>query len=192
MPPEQGSSGDFRKSPRLKYESPSTADKASAVGRFPWETRDSEQTEPDGYDALLDRLNGNDPSMRRSDEAHEEGDAAHGRMPTVFSFHVRQGIRDAWVQAHAINVERMKSAKSQGDPATYGTLTAQVRSLAEARKVGTPNDRRAALLSLAASCVYLAERETREPEPKRGRKRSSTERWKPVDFRIPPDVNQAA
>lgn len=108
------------------------------------------------------------PAASRQQRGAESG----SNEGVVYSYFVRARIRDAQQQAHSIVVERIRSSKAANAQvaASYGGLAAEVTSLALARKVGTGKDRRAVLLSIAASAVILAEREDRPAEPKRGAK----------------------
>ncbi|MBA3585399.1 MAG: hypothetical protein H0W36_12905, partial [Gemmatimonadetes bacterium] len=102
----------------------------------------------------------------------------------VFSLQIRQRIRDCWVQANSIAVQRVKDAEREADLASFGSLAGELASVSDARKHGTGADIRGALLAVATTCVLLAERQDRPSEPKRGTKRASTERWRPVAFGV--------
>jgi len=132
----------------------------------------------------------------RQQQDAESGSSLTGRQNVVYSYFVRQRIRTCQEQAHGIVIARLRASKEANAQvaASFGGLASEVTSLALARRVGTPNDRRAALLSIAASCVILAEREDRPAEPKRGQRSPGDKRakkgaefqpYKPVDYSVP-------
>lgn len=113
------------------------------------------------------------PAARGAAANRQHEDPESGSKPgVVYSYFVRARIRDAQQQAHGIVSERIKASKAANAQvaASYGGLAAEVTSLAFARRGGTGKDRRAALLSIAASAVLLAEREDRPEEPRKGAK----------------------
>lgn len=132
----------------------------------------------------------------RQQQDAESGSNLTGRQNVVYSYFVRQRIRACQEQAHGIVIARLRASKEANAQvaASYGGLASEVTSLALARKRGTAGDRRAALLSIAASCVILAEREDRPAEPKRGQRSPGDKRakkgaefqpYKPVDYSVP-------
>lgn len=115
----------------------------------------------------------------------------------VFSFMVRQRIRETSQQAHGLVVERLRQAARQGAAATPPGLAAEVRALAELQhavrtqhgpiRSKSLGEMRACYLSIAASSIILAERMTRPGELPRGKK-SSTEKYQAPTFDVPDDL----
>lgn len=115
----------------------------------------------------------------------------------VFSFMVRQRVRETSQAAHNLVVERLRQAARQGAAATPPGLAAEVRALAQLQKTSrtqhgperarTHADMRGCYLAIAASAIILAERMTRPDELPRGKK-SSTEKYRAPDFPVPDDV----
>ena len=115
----------------------------------------------------------------------------------VFSFMVRQRLRETSQDAHNLVVERLRSAAVQGGAATPSGLAAEIRSLARLQdaarrqhgpvKARTMGEVHHCYVTIAATAIILAERATRPIELRRGEK-SSTEKYRPPDFTVPDDV----
>ena len=115
----------------------------------------------------------------------------------VFSFMVRQRIRETGQEVHALVVERIRAAARQGAAATPPGLAAEIRAVArlqdEARrqhgpvKTATMGEIRICYLAIATSAIILAERATRPGELPRGLK-SSTKKYKAPEFLVPDDL----
>ena len=112
----------------------------------------------------------------------------------VFSYMARQRIRRTSQEVHSLVVDRLRYATRQGAAASPTQLVGEIQELHRAilSKRGlhgpalnaTQERVRVHYLELAASCLILAERETRPPELKRGKK-SSTDAYQAPDFSVP-------
>lgn len=112
----------------------------------------------------------------------------------VFSYMVRQRIREATAETHSLVVERLRQATRQGGAASPSGLAAEVRAISAAmagartshgaQKARALLDVRAAYLAVAVSCIILAERATRPDELPRGSK-SQTTKYRSPRFGVP-------
>jgi len=119
------------------------------------------------------------------------------KAEVVFSFMVRQRLRETSQNAHALVVERLRSAEVQGGAATPSGLAAEIRSLAKLQdaarrqhgpvKARTMSEVHHCYVTIAATAIILAERATRPTELRRGKK-SSTDKYRAPDFTVPDDV----
>jgi hypothetical protein len=116
----------------------------------------------------------------------------------VFSFMLRQRIREASQEAHGHVVERLRHARRQGSAAAPGSMAAEIQALVRAQRFAATQHGpahnsaqghvRSCYMAIAASAIILAERATRpERELPRGLK-SSTDRYSAPDFSMPDEM----
>lgn len=144
----------------------------------------------------------------QQDEASSPQQKGGDRSRVVFSFFVRQRLREAMQETHGLVSQRVRSATdagNQGHAASETGLIAEIKVLSEAkryaatqhgpRRIASMVYVRHAYLEIAASTIILGERVTRPEEaPRRAGAKDRqvsteaarpTEKWRPLSLSVP-------